>query len=327
MAEGVDVPVVGKMNKKILIPILAAGGAFVAWRYYQARNSVGGGDGEDVGYEDPGTIPGVAGAVSPDNSYGSGDTNQPGRDTYGFNGTTNAQWTQYATDQLERSDRWSFTDIAAALGNYLGSKPLTTTQQEIVRAAIGYAGYPPVGSFSIIPGGNTGLTVAPHGLAPVSDATSVTVHFTPVSGAVSYNVYRSGSNVAAGNNSRSPVQITGLTPNTAYSVQVAGVSASGAVGPKSGPVPIRTKGVKLATPSKPTVSAITSTTAHYATKAVAHANGYNWIVNGAVRAHTNGPSWTATNQTPKRTYTVSVQATATTGAPSAQSAKTTYKTK
>jgi hypothetical protein len=328
MAE-VDVPKVGKVNKKVLIPIAAVAVGFIGWKYYQARQ-VGTGDPTDVGYEDPGTLPPVAGAVRPDGDYGSGgtggNTNQAGGQP-----TTNAEWTQFAATQLAQSERWSYTDIVAALGNFLAGTPTTTAQQEIIRAARAIAGEPPVGNHVIVTGGNIALTVAPTGVSATATPSAMKVSFGAVPGAATYNVYRSNTtgatNVASGTGASSPIDLVGLTPNTAYTVQVAGVTASGVVGPKSASISVKTPGVKISAPAKPTVSNITSSSATLTTKAIPFATSYLWWVSGRFVQATDGPVWTATKMKSKTKYTASVQADTATGAPSAQSPLATFTTK
>lgn len=325
----VDVPKVGKVNKKVLIPIVVAGGGYIAYRYWTARNA-GTGDPVDPGMEDPGTLPGVAGAVKPDNSYGSSDGTGDTGNTGGFRGLTNSEWNDYVTTRLQQSDRWSYTTIAVALGNYLNGKPLSSEQQDIVNAAIGIAGYPPVGSHVIISGGNTPITVAPSGLSASATPTTISVAFSPVAGAVTYNGFRSNSTGATNNaqatSNSSPIQFTGLEPGTAYTIQIAAVSGSGAVGPKSASINVKTPGVKMATPSKPSVSSITASTAHLATTPVPYATAYKWYVSGRLVGTTPTPSWTATLMKGKTRYTAAVAAQSS-GGTSPISATTSFTTK
>ena len=330
MTDPIDVPKVGKVNKKVLIPIAAVAVGFIGYKYWQARQSVGTGDPTtDPGYEDPGTLPSVAGAVRPNGDYGSGagDTTQAGGAV-----TTNAQWSQQAASQLATGDgRWSYSDVLLALGLYLDNQPLTTAQQEIVRAARAAAGEPPVGTHSIIPGGNTPLTVAPSGVSATTTPSAMKVSFGTVPGAATYNVYRSNTtgatNVASGTGASSPIALVGLTPNTSYTVQVAGVTASGVVGPKSAAISVKTPGVKLSTPAKPTVSNITSSSATLTTKAIPFATSYHWWVAGRFVQTTDGPVWTATKMKSRTKYSASVQADTATGAPTAQSPLATFTTK
>jgi hypothetical protein len=328
LAGEVELPAVGGVPKKAIAGIAVAAVAFVAWRYYVARQD-GGTDGEtvDPGMEDPGTLPAVQGAVKDGNLYGNGDAVQPSVDQYGFTGTTNAQWTQYASTQLSQSDTWSYTDILTALGNFLAGKPLTTLQQSIVNAAIGVTGSPPVGSHVVVPGGNTPITIAPSGLKASNVTTSaVTLNFGAVAGAAGYRAYRgAGSNVgsAVGNT----IIVSGLEPNTSYTFTVKAITAAGTAGPASNAVTVKTKGVTLRVPAKPRVSAVQKTSAHLATNAVPNADGYNWYINGTAHGHSDAPSYTVTGLSAGRSYTASVAADTSTGAPTKASGTTAFKTK
>lgn len=327
MAE-VDVPVAGKVDKRVLIGVGAAAAGFVGYRYYKARTAVPAAS-PDGSFEDPGTLPGVAGAVKPGNLYGSGDTTQTS-DTSAV--TTNSAWSQLALAQLSQSDRWSYADIAAALGNYLDGQPLSDDQQAIVRAAIAVAGHPPVGNPSIIPGGNTTISVAPTGVAASAiTPSSAQINFVPVPGARTYNVYRSGAVTAAGSSNNTPVTLSDLTPNTSYSVTVAAVSASGAVGPKSSPYTFKTAAANLATPATPKVSSVVGSRATLTTSKVPYATSYRWFMIGGsgttLLNTTDGPAVTLTNLKPKTLYVIGVQADTSTGNPTKMSGTTRFKTK
>jgi hypothetical protein len=324
----VDVPVAGKVDKRVLIGVGVAAGGYVAYRYYRARNTPAAAS-PDGSFEDPGVLPGVAGAVKDGNQYGSGNSTQTS-DTSAV--TTNAAWSQLALAQLSQTDRWSYGEIAEALGNYLGGQPLSDAQQSIVRAAVAVAGYPPVGSPAIIPGGNTTISVAPTGVA-VSGMTPSTalVNFVPVPGARTYNVYRSGAASASGSSSSSPITLSDLTPNTTYSVTVAAVSASGAVGPKSSPVTFKTAAASLAVPATPKVSSVVGSRATLTTSKVPYATSYRWFMIGGqgttLLNTTDGPAVTLTNLKPKSLYVIGVQADTSTGNPTKMSGTTRFKTK
>jgi hypothetical protein len=329
MAE-LDVPKVGPVNKKVVIAVVVAAGGYIGYRYWQSRSSVGTGDpaATDPGMTDGGVLPGVAGAVSPTNSYGSGSTVDPS--VGGFTGTTNSEWTDYVSSRLSQSDRWSYTAIVVGLGNFIDNRPLSSEQQDIARAAIGLAGYPPVGSHTIVPGGNTAITVAPSSLHGTATPTTISVSFASVAGASTYNGYRSNStgstSYAQGSSPGSPLVFTGLAPGTSYTVQIAAVSSSGAVGPKSSSITVKTAGVKMATPPKPSVSGITASTALLSTKAVPYATAYKWYVSGRLVGTTPTPSWTATKMTKKTRYTAAVAAQST-GGTSPISSATAFTTK
>lgn len=325
----VEVPVAGKVPKKAVAGIAVAAVAFIAWRYYVASQSTGDGtDATDAGYEDPGTLPGVQGAVRDDNLYGSGTSDTGSTvDGYGFTGTTNSQWTQYVSGQLTQSDTWSYTDIVTALGNYLAGKPLSTLQQSIVNAAIGVGGQPPVGYHTVVPGGNTPLTIAPSGLKATSTANAVVLTFGAVSGASGYRAYKNGTGTNVGSSNGTSITVSGLDGNTTYKFGVRAYGPSGASGPMSSLVSVKTKGVTLKQPNKPRMTAIQKTSAHAATAAVAGADGYNWYVNGVAHGHSDAPSYTITGLKANTSYKVTVRADTSTGSPGPASNTALFKTK
>lgn len=326
MADEVKVPKVGKVDKKYLVPILAAAAAFVGYRYWKARQDAANAP-VDPGFEDMsgGLGPGV---TRPAGDYGlPADSSTTGNSTGGFQGTTNSQWSEYVTDRLQQDGRWSYSVIAVALGNFLSDKPTTSDQQDIVRAAIGIAGQPPVGYHTIISGGNTSLTVAPTGVSAATNGPAgLRVSFAGVSGAATYNVYVNGS--VRGSGTRSPLEIVGLTPGTSYSVQVAAVSASGQPGPKSSAVTGKTAGATMSKPATPRVTVnsgggrVTLTTS-----AIPYATSYRWFLNGKIANSTNGPAVTLTGLKPKSRYSVFVQAQAATGKPGPSSSSTSFTAK
>lgn len=253
MAASITIPAIGPVDKRIVIGIGGAAAAYVGYQYFKSRNAASAtatdSSSTDSQFADGGTIPSVSGAVSPDNNYGSGSSTPPSSTDYGFTGTTNSEWTQYATTQLEQSETWSYTDIVSALGNFISSKPLTTLQQQIVQAAIAVAGYPPVGTHTIIPGGDTAVLIAPTGVRVTpTGTTTVSISWNEVPGAAGYYLYRSGSSVEAGAGVGTHASMGGLQPDTTYSFSVAAHSASGKIGPRSASV-----SAKTLTPSGPTV--------------------------------------------------------------------------
>lgn len=290
MAENVNVPKVGKVDKKVIVPIVAVAVAFVGYRYWKARQDVGG-EPVDPGYEDMSGGLGP-GQTRPNNDYGLPDDDNSGATTGGFRGTTNSQWSEYVTDRLQQDGRWGYSVIAVALGNFLSDRPLSSDQQDIVRAAIGIAGNPPVGYHSIVPGGNTAITVAPTGVAATGTAPDkVRVSFIAVAGAASYNVYLNGS--IRGTGASTTVDITGLSPGTSYSVQVAAVSASGQLGPKSSTTTVKTPGAAIGKASQPRITVNTGGgRVTFATSAIPYATGYDWFLNGKIVNHTGGPACT-----------------------------------
>jgi hypothetical protein len=323
MAEDVKVPKLGKMNKKVVIPIVVAAGGYLAYRWWQARNAVPTDPAADGGFEDPGVLPSVAGSGGIPAGGGSNTQTSNSSDV-----TTNAQWSQLALDQLDVGDKWSRNDIAVALGNLLTGQPLTDAQQEIVRAAYAVAGHPPVGDPPIIGGGNTNLTVAPTGVtAGGLSQTGASISFANVAGAATYNVYASGSTAPIGTGAGAPIALAGLQPGTSYTVTVAGVSKAGTPGPKSSPVTFKTPAAVMGTPSKPAVSSIVGQRVTLTTSKVPYATGYRWYIGSDLRNETDGPAATLTNLKPKTKYTVTVQADSATGPAGKMSTGTTFTTK
>lgn len=235
MSDGnVDVPKVGPLPKKVILPLAVGLAGFVAWRFYQNRQDAAADstvtDGE-FGAVDS-SIPGVVGAVSPDNSYGSGDTGNAGdagNDPTRF--TNNAQWTDYVVGKLSSSDVWTYTDIVTALGLGLAGKPTTDTQQSILRAALAVAGQPPSGSILIVSGGNVAPMTAPiTGRATATDKT-FTMSWQAVAGADHYVITQ--SNGGTYQTSTLSYTVTGLNPSTSYAFKLAAANAAGLVGPSA----------------------------------------------------------------------------------------------
>ena len=330
MLEGtVDLPGVGPVKKPVVLGVGGLGVAFVMYMYYRNWSGVGvdtsATDTTDPGYEDPGMLPSVSGAVSPDNSYGIDNGDTP-TSTSGI--TTNDAWSRFAAAQLQQGDKWSYSDIVAALGNYVTDKPLTSAQKEIVSAAIGIAGYPPVGTHPIISGGDTSITVAPTGLRLVeATTTSVKMAWNPVAGATGYRLYRSGVSQVVGVANGPSGEIGGLTTNQDYLIQVAAFTASGAIGPKSSAVKVRTKAVQLVKPATPVVSGITKSSATAKVTRVSNATGYNWYLNGQNHGHSDSPQFTFQGLTPNRAYKVSVAADTATTQQGPRSGERSFKTK
>lgn len=331
----IKLPVIGPAKKKIVFAVGGIGAAFVLWRYYQtsqAGDTAGAvpGDSDGDGFADGGTIPSVAGAVSGDNSYGQNDgSTSTTTDSYGFTGTTNSQWTQYATTQLTASDRWTYTDIVEALGQYLANKPLTTTQQSIVASAKAVAGDPPEGSHPIVPGGNTPITVAPgKPSVTATTTTSVSLSWPAVAGAAGYRLYRTGVSQVVGVANGTTGTVGGLKANASYTFQVAAFTASGQTGPKSPGVSGKTKSVALSAP-RISVSGVAKTSAKVTWSKVSGADYYRIYINGAQRGSADASitSYVVTGLKPNTPYKATVRADTTNQTPGPSSAAKSFKTK
>lgn len=329
MSGEINVPGAGPVDKRVAIGIGAAVVAFLAWRYWLAGTSEEPVDeAADTGFEDGGSIPSVDGATDWYGSGGGGSSTGDDTSSTSQQIRTNAQWSQYARDQLLVTDAYTGQAIGEALGNYLAGRPLSSSQQQIVRAAIALAGYPPVGTFVVIPGGDTEVTIAPTGLkATGATSTAITLSWSPVSGASSYRVYRGGVSQNVGTSLDTVAQIGGLQPNTSYTFQVAALSGSGKAGPKSSPATGKTKTVSLAKPATPRVTSITATTAQLSTNTVSGASGYNWYINGVAHGHSDKPTYRVVGLKKKTKYSVSVKADTSTQGPGPESARKSFTTK
>lgn len=252
MAEAdVQVPKLGGVNKHALIAVGAVAAGYIGYRYYQGQKAAATADATatDPGYQDPGTIPAVAGAGSSGvggygtyapygyDANGNPITTPPSSSDYGFTGTTNAQWTQYAATQLEQSGTWSYTDIVTALGEFLANRPMSAVHVQITQAAIAVAGYPPSGSHTVIPAPPAPpAATVPAAKAPThvhvttagKDAFTVAWDGQPMA---QYYVYVNGhrSQKLSGTLWDVNSSHAGLTikPNTRYSVSVTAVNQAG----------------------------------------------------------------------------------------------------
>lgn len=327
----IDIPKVGKLPKKVAVPLVVGLAAFVGWRFWQAR---GGGDaGEDASTITDGEF-GAIDTATPDtlNPFpgsftggggspgGNTDTVTGDRDGDGVIGpgefTNNGQWTDYVVGKLSAADNWAYSEIVTALGNGLAGRPTSSVQQDILRAAVAVGGQPPSGSLTIVSGGNTGLTVAPGGVtASPAGSDAITVSFSPVAGASSYVAYLGGSATPSGAGASSPIRITGLKPGTSYSVQVAGLNSAGTPGPKSSAASTKTAAAAAA-------GAVTGLTASktdrdstfISFKGATGAVKYRVFVNGKLSREVPGPPFTLAPLTPKTAYTIGVAAVNATGA-------------
>lgn len=336
----VTLPGVGPVKKKILIGIGGVGAAFVMWRYWQARQAgtdegaAVAGDSDGDGFADAGTLPSVSGAVRDDGAYGlPDDSGAAGTDTYGFHGTTNSQWTQYAATQLSSaSDKWSSGDVLEALGQYLGNRPLTTTQQAIVQAAIAAAGYPPEGSHPVISGGDTALSVAPKNLRAWDTTTTTQIGFQwdAVPGASHYRIYRSDlGSEPVGDSFDTKFWARGLRPGTTYHFQVEPLTAANKPGPKSATYTAKTKAAVLAKPSGVRVSSVTKTSAKVSWGKVAGADYYRIYIDNVAHGSADGglTSYTVQGLKANTAYKVSVAADTTTSEPGPKSGRVSFRTK
>lgn len=275
MAETIDVPKVGPVKKAYVLATAGAVGAFVIYRYWAASQ---GGEEEllptDPGYEGGEVLPTVPGAYTP----GGGGIASPDDETpKDAPPATNYEWSRRAATELSGQGGMEYEAVVDALGAYLARKPLTSDQQRFVQSAIAVMGYPPDGSFQVIPvtpGADTGITVPPSSVKAVPASTTITVTWAAVAGAASYHLYRNdqgGPTMATG----TTATMYNLTPGREYKIQVAAVSAAGKAGPKSSVILSRTKPLSLVRPTGLTGKAVDRTRVLLRWKAVPGASaGY-----------------------------------------------------
>lgn len=139
----VKVPGLGQTKKTWVIVGITAAGGFVAYRWWQSRSGASTAAAATTAVVDPNN-PGTGNvAATAQNAPASTDsTLSVGVSAPPF--TDNASWTQAAVNYLSGIG-YDPSTVAQALGLFLGRQPLTSDQQNIVRAAEGIEGLPPVG--------------------------------------------------------------------------------------------------------------------------------------------------------------------------------------
>jgi hypothetical protein len=150
--------------------------------------------------------------------------------------TTNAEWSQFATDRLN-SLGYDPIAVGDALGKFLGHQALTSVEANIARAALAQAGQPPQGGpwnvLTQAPVASVGLLAAT-GLAYTGAPTSITWRWNSVAGATSYEVELiSGLStvIKRATISSTSWTTTGLATDKPYRIVVAARNAAGIRGP------------------------------------------------------------------------------------------------
>lgn len=177
-----DIPGIGKMSKGWMITVGAASAGILGYAYYQHKKNAAAsssattsttaptagaagdqyppdgtyGDPTDpystdpqtgMTYGDEGLYGGGSGGFGTGGFIGGGFTGGTGGTGSGSGSgpgsfTTNADWAQYAEQQL--SGTVDSTTLSAALGVYLTGRAASTDQVSLIDQAIAIAGYPPV---------------------------------------------------------------------------------------------------------------------------------------------------------------------------------------
>lgn len=331
----VKLPGAGKIQKKWLI--LPAGGAlgYVAWRWYQANQAASDAPaGSDGMYTNPDlTDMGLSTSGGATNVTGNtGSTTTDGTSPNVID--DNAEWTQKAVELLGNAG-YDSAVVYAALGEFLARRSLDKSEASIARAALAAAGQPPVnGPFSVLEsataGDGTTTLPAPTGLKVVSTTTTTAVlSWNAVAGAGLYRVYRSGAstNVGATDAANHSITVSGLSPNTEYSFQVAADTTTEKPGTKSAAVKGKTKAVSLTKPTGLKASAITKSSFRVTCSPVKGATYYRWIIDGHAVQPTDQPYKDFTGLKSNSSHRVQVYADTTNQTPGPHSSPLTVKTK
>jgi hypothetical protein len=156
MPEQVNVPAVGKVDRKWVFAGLAAAAGIAVYAYWRRAGQEGPAPGSDEQLDAAGYIPSD---WSPDAYVGA---TAPGGETYDPTivdqaPLTNADWTQRVVDLLENVgvDR---NKAAITVGKYLSGQPLDASEKLIIQTAIALLGNPPAGALPIISAPSTPTT-------------------------------------------------------------------------------------------------------------------------------------------------------------------------
>lgn len=149
MTDTVDVPVAGRMNKKVVIGGLVIVAGVVGYAYLKRA-----------------MVPAEPEVIDPElesysgglQTYGSGSTtgglaynNPPPADVDpdDLPPTNNAQWVQRGVDYMQGL-AFDAQFVATTLGKYLARVPVIASEADVIRTVEGAIGRPPVGEYRII---------------------------------------------------------------------------------------------------------------------------------------------------------------------------------
>jgi hypothetical protein len=161
MPEQVNVPGIGKTDRKWVLAGLAAAAGIVVYAYWRrAQAPTGPAPGSDEQLDEAGYVPSD---WSPDAYVGAtapGGPNYDPGDVADTTPTTNAEWSQRIVDLLENVG-YDRNKAAATVGKYLSGQPLDATEKLIIQAGIALLGNPPAGALPIISAPSTPTTTTP----------------------------------------------------------------------------------------------------------------------------------------------------------------------
>lgn len=330
MTDTVDVPQIGGVKKNYVYGVGGAIALYVGYRYYQNRQSAAATATPvtpNVSNPDLSASGVIGGTPSGNTQYAGSTTNATNPNVL----NTNAQWVADAVSKLSQTGNAKYDSAAVyqALGDFIAQRPLTNSEQDIVRAAIGASGNPPEGHLSIVPTTGDVTLPAPTGLKVLEVFPSYAhLQWNAVPNAAYYNVYRSDTGVTPVGTSPTPTAtLTGLAPNKSYAVTVKAVSSLGKIGNTSSSVSVKTSMQTVGKPAKPRVTGITRTSAVLTSSVPSGATGLNWFIDSVPHGSSSGASYTANSLKPNTKYYVTARGSLATQVPGQESDKTYFMTK
>lgn len=233
------IPGVGPVEKKWVYVGGALVAGFVGYAYWNKTRA----DNAESGFSDYTTEdPDYAMDSGVDSYVNPGGSQAPVNVDNESAPTTNPEWSKQASEYLIDTG-YDPVAVAAALGMYFSRLPLTSKQAEIIRAAQGRFGPPPVGTYPITSSPTTAplpKLTAPTGLsAHYIGSTSAGFLWNAVNGARWYTLHL--SNGKTYNTASTQLSISGLKKNTTYKVQVRAVGMDKQNGPLSPTRTFKTK--------------------------------------------------------------------------------------
>lgn len=186
----------------------------------------------------------------------------------------------YSFDNLSPNTTYTLTVIAKNdWGQSVASQPLTVTT----------------------------LITPPNGLLRAKNITSNSVDFTwsALDGATSYAIAENGNLIAVVTGTS--YTVTGLSPQTSYSFQMAAINDSGQ-SDYSIPTNVTTLGVPPSAPSGLTYTSISSNSVTIQWSNVSDASSYNVYLNGNLISNVSSDTYTLSGLTPNTLYTITINA-------------------
>jgi hypothetical protein len=218
MADTIKVPGFGPTKKTYVYLVGGGAVALLAYSIWRARQAAAAQAAPVVGTADTSQIDPATGypygsaedaaALSAQQTYQnpyapSGAPGYTPPTATGF--TSNAQWREFAVQELVNNGGAAYATVSDALGRYLTGEVVPDNEVSIVNQAIGAGGYPPQSGPNGYPPSirhgspgpaQTPLGTAPHVTLGTHRAGAAAIHWTATTGAKSYHVHRNGTLVS-----------------------------------------------------------------------------------------------------------------------------------